>query len=239
MVAAFATREVIMLSRVARLALLIGLLTLVPSALFGQCTTIKDGVVTYSAGHYLAGQPLQTGYDAYGYNYQAHMFSGYYANAYLGKDGLPPYEGDTTAYLAANPSAAGKWYWPYREDQLSMKWDEEWLSNKDCDSDGKLDRYYGYASYIGSGAWLTNHQSGNYTLDGKKIHWTYFVKIVAAPADATKTSDVWYEADGTQIGPALWGEFAIIQEVYNDPGTGDHGISFKTAAASGFGYYEP
>jgi hypothetical protein len=43
---------------------------------------------------YLAGQPLKVGYDPYGYNYQAHMFSGSYVNAYLNAYGFPPYEGD-------------------------------------------------------------------------------------------------------------------------------------------------
>jgi len=47
------------------------------------CTTIQDGVLIYSAGHYLAGQPLQAGYDPYGYNYQAHMFSGYTCSAVI------------------------------------------------------------------------------------------------------------------------------------------------------------
>ena len=62
-----------------------------------------------------------------------------------------------------------------------MKWNDTWLSNEDCDGDGKLDRYYGYDSYIGSGAWLTNHNSGVYDV---VCEWDYFVKIVAAPADA-------------------------------------------------------
>ncbi len=69
-------------------------------------TTIQQGVLTYSTGHYLAGQPLKVGYDIFGYNYQAHMFNGSYANAYLGGLGFPPYEGDDEAYLAANPAAA-------------------------------------------------------------------------------------------------------------------------------------
>jgi len=115
-----------------------------------KCTTIQDGVLEYSSGHYLAGQPLQVGFDPYGYNYQGHMFSGSYANSYLGKDGFPPYTGDDEAYLAANPTANTTWYWPYRDVQLMMKWNDAWLSNKDCDDDSLLDRHYGYASgYLG------------------------------------------------------------------------------------------
>ena len=65
-----------------------------------------------------------------------------------------------------------------------MKWNDAWLSNQDCDADGLLDRHNGFASYIGSGAWLTNHQSGEYEEDGTVCKWNYFTKIVAAPANA-------------------------------------------------------
>jgi len=203
-----------------------------------DCATIQDGVLTYSAGHYLEGQPLMVGYDLYGYNYQAHMFKGSYANVYLGKDNFPPYEGDDEAYLAENPTAEGKWYWPYRDVKLIMKWNDAWLSNKDCDDDGKLDRHYGFDSYIGSGAWETNHQSGTYKDDGNEYKWSYFCKIVAAPADATATDGVWYAADGTEIGPVIWGAFATVQQVYNDTGTGEHGIEYLSPSGPGFGHFK-
>lgn len=181
-----------------------------------DCTTIQDGVLEYSAGHYLEGEPLQIGYDPYGYNYQARMFKGSYANVYLGRDGFPPYEGDDEAYFE-NPDAEGAqntWYWPYRYIQLLMKWNDAWLSNKDCDGDGELDRHYGFDSYIGSGAWLTNHMRG----DDGGTRWTYFVKIVAVPSDAYKVGGTWYAADDTEIGPVIWGSFAIIQEVVSGAG---------------------
>jgi len=38
--------------------------------------TITEGEIFYSAGHYLAGQPIPTGFDPFGYNYQGHMFKG-------------------------------------------------------------------------------------------------------------------------------------------------------------------
>jgi hypothetical protein len=199
-----------------------------------KCTTIQSGLLLYSSGHYLAGQPLTTGFDPYGYNYQAHDFNGSYANVYLGGEGFPPYQGDD-AYLVENPGVAAKWYWPYRKDQVAMKWNDAWLSNKDCDGDGKLDRHYGFSSYIGSGAWETNHQSGTYDQDGKTCKWNDFYKIVAVPADAVKTSGVWYAAGGTEIGPDIWGEFAIIQEVYNDPCNGDHGVLYRSPAGPGLG----
>lgn len=172
------------------------------------CTTIQSGTLLNSDG-----EVITTGYDKWGYNYQALMFNGKYCDAYR--------------------DAA--WCQPYKEDNLIMKWNEAWLSNKDCDGDGKLDRHYGYPSYIGSGAWLTNHMSGEYEMDGKTCKWTYFTKIVAVPSDAILSGGIWYNVDGTEIGPIIWGEFATIQEVYNDPCGGYHGLSYKSPDHPGFG----
>ena len=126
------------------------------------CTTIQSGLIVYSVGHFLAGQSLMIGFDPWGYNYQGCMFSGSYTNSYLGGAGFPPWDGDNEAYLDANPTAVSHWAWPYRDVTLMMKWNDAWLSNTDCNSDGSLDRHNGFVSYIGSGAWLTNHQQGTY-----------------------------------------------------------------------------
>ena len=176
------------------------------------CTTIQDGVLVNSAD-----EILTTGYDDWGYNYQARIFNGMYCDAYR--------------------NAA--WCQAYVNDELEMKWNDAWLSNQDCDLDSKLDRHFGFASYIGSGAWLTNHQKGTYLDGGKKQRWTYFVKIVAAPADATLVTGTWYAADGSEIGPAIWNEFAVVQEIYNDTGTGQHGVLYLSPYSAGFGRFSP
>jgi hypothetical protein len=175
-----------------------------------ECTTIQDGALYTSDG-----QLIVPGFDQWGYNYQAHIFNGTYCDAYR--------------------DAA--WCQPYKEDELMMKWNDAWLSNKDCDGDDLLDRYHGYPSYIGSGAWLTNHMKGSYEMDGKTCKWVYFVKIVAAPADATLSGGIWYSASGAEIGPVIWGEFATIESVYNDPCGGDHGVEYRSPAGPGFGKY--
>lgn len=178
-----------------------------------SCTTIQDGTLRTSAGVL-----LETGFDNWGYNYEAHIFNGKYCDAYQ--------------------NAA--WCQPYANDDLQMKWNDAWLSNKDCDGDRLLDRHFGFASYKGSGAWETNHQKGVYTdAKGKKQRWEYFVKIVAAPADATLAGGTWKAADGTDIGPVIWGDFAIIQEVYTDTGSGDHGLLYVSPYAAGFGKFAP
>ena len=203
-----------------------------------QCVTLKDGNIYYSSTHYLAGQLIKPGFDDFGYNYQAHIFNGYYVNAYYGGYGLPPYDGTGDIYfnnLTPAQKLKATQLWPYREDMIVMKWNDPWLANRDCDGDGKLDRHNGYLSYIGSEAWETNHQSGTYLQDGKEYRWTYFCKIIAAPADAYKTDGIWYTVDGKEIGPDIWGEFALIEEVYNDQHQGYHGVLYKSPTKAGFG----
>ena len=146
-----------------------------------DCTTIQDGTLYASTG-----EALVLGYDDFGYNYQAHMFNGRYCD----------YDRDEGG--------------DYCDVQLIMKWNDAWLSNMDCDGDSLLDRHFGYDSYIGSGAWLTNHDSG---VDEDGNTWTYFVKIIAVPDDASLSEGIWYAADGTEIGPVIWGSFAVIQQV--------------------------
>lgn len=160
-----------------------------------KCDTIKSGNITDSAGN-----PLSTGFDEFGYNYQSHLFVGTYDSSDRTIDGT--YWGSTGDYV---------------DDKLMMKWSDDWLSNKDCDGDGKLDRGAG-PSYGTSQGWLTNHVMGDYfDGDGNVQKYTYFAKIV------------W-------VGPGgdLWGQYTIIQEILNDPAAGYHGLQMKVGAP-GFG----
>ncbi len=177
-----------------------------------ECTTIQSGTLVNSAG-----ETLTVGYNNWGYNYQARLFNGYYCDAY----------------------SNAAWCQPYADVELAMKWNDAWVSNQDCDADGKLDRHRGFPSYLGSGAWLTNHQKGTYLEGGKKRSWNYFTKIVAAPLDATLIGGTWYAADGSAIGPVIWNEFIVLQEVYNDTGTKDHGVFYLSPYAAGFGRFSP
>jgi hypothetical protein len=196
--------------RTATTLLLVAVFATVAFAATPGCATIPQGKITDSAGN-----PLQTGNDAWGYNYQAQIFNGYDANS--SRTGVPVTEGDS----------------------LVMKWNDAWLSNQDCDNDGHLDVHFGYPTYQGSGAWLTNHMSGTYEMDGKTYHWTWFLKIVAVPLDAQLDNGTWRTFDGMEIGRAIWGEFAVIQEVIDDTGTGDHGALYRSPASPGFGFHKP
>jgi hypothetical protein len=74
-------------------------------------------------------------------------------------------------------------------------------------------------------------------VNGKLRKWTYFCKIVAAPSDATAVDGYWYTVDGIEIGSVIWGAFAIVLQVSNDPSNGEHGILYKSPAGPGFGIY--
>jgi hypothetical protein len=169
------------------------------------CTTIQSGELLASTG-----ETLVVGYDEFGYNYQAHMFNGRYCDydRVIGGDSC--------------------------DVELMMKWNDAWISNKDCDGDGLLDRHYGFTSYRGSGAWLTNHMRGVEVDEdtGEREHWVYFCKIVAAPLDATLVSGTWYAADGSEIGPVIWSQFAIILEVESGLGA-----EYVSPSGPGFGQY--
>ena len=157
------------------------------------CATIQDGTIVDAVGN-----PVVLGFDQWGYNYQSHMFSGYYEN--FSRPAIPVTSGD----------------------KLIMKWSDAWLANVDCDGDHKLDR--GLVDGVPSGVsmgWLTNHYTGEYLdLDGKKQHFTDFVKIV------------W-----TGPGSPLWGEYTIIQEIWNDKSAGYQGL-FDKIGNPGFGLHD-
>jgi hypothetical protein len=157
------------------LFILLALFTATISAGPNGCVSIQDGGLTDSAGNLLS-----TGFDQFGYNYQAHQFNGTYDGSDRNLDGT--YWGTVADYV---------------DDRLSMAWSDDWLSNRDCTDDGKLDRG---ASGTSQG-WLTNHVEGEYVdSSGSLQHYTYFVKIV------------WVGPGGS-----LWGEYEMIQENNNDP----------------------
>ena len=168
------------------------------------CTTIQDGTLKDSQGNI-----LETGYDKWGYNYQAHIFNGFYDN----------YTRPGTLVTSG--------------DNLVMKWNDLWLSNKDCNGDGKLDRgcTSPFTNSACPGAWCTNHMSG---VDENGNEWTYFVKIICPETSSYVENGYYYTKDGVEIGPAIWGSFAIVEEIQ----TGDVESKYKSPFNPGFGTYK-
>ena len=172
------------------------------------CATIKSGTIRAFNGDIII-----QGSDQWGYNYQAHIFNG----------------------LACNTNRAGG-DCIFNTEQLLMKWNDAWVSNKDCDGDHLLDQHYGFASFKGSGAWLTNHFWGNYyDENGNPCELDYFVKLIAVPADAILIEGFWFNADGTLIGSQAYEDFAVIQHILNDPCGGFEGPLFVSPDHAGLG----
>lgn len=195
-------------------SLLLTTLFAIGTAQAQTCTTIQQGTLRTSKGVI-----LQTGFDVVGYNYQAHEFNGKYCDAV-----------DDEEYCRVYPN-----------DDLTMKWNDAWLSNKDCNDDRLLDMPTDNGgSYRGTGAWVTNHQKGTYIdSQGRKQRFEWFVKIVAAPADAVPDHGIWRAADGTEIGEVIWDDFAVVQDVYTDTGSGEHGAYYVSPYSAGFGKFTP
>lgn len=103
------------------------------------------------------------------------------------------------------------------------------------DSNGEMsgdwsDNYQG-ATRIGT--WSTISGAGTKNI----CTWTDFVKIVAVPSTAELDGLNWVTEDSVVIGQAIWGDFAIIQEVISDP-CGEAGLdlmNFKSDLRSGLG----
>ena len=190
-----------------------------------QCVKIQSGEIIGSDG-----AVIYPGYNEWGYNYGARMYNGDFCDYH------PVYRpgGASHDWCVEN----------YGDVTLMMKWSDEWLSNKDCNGDGALDRGYSCDPVNANssdcpGAWLTNHEWGSYLGDnGEMCDYYTFTKMVAAPADAYVDSGIWYTADGEEIGEVIWGAFAIIQVVTKDSCTGQHGIYYNSPAGPGFGPYK-
>lgn len=205
-----------------------------------DANTLKDRPPTifYPEGHYLEGWPRKAHRDMFGYNYQTHKFAGYFANVYLGGDGLPPYTGNTGKYYEAMVAygfvetveeaealLSQEWYWALRDVRLCMRWNDAWLSNQDrgddamgTEPDGNLDRHYGFPTYFDSRAVLVQFQSETFEteIEGKMetVHAYYYSKIVAVPSTAVLVDGIWYTEDGVELGPESYGSFAKVKTWY-------------------------
>ncbi len=177
-----------------------------PALSDGQpCAKIQSGALAD-----VNGNTITVGYDKYGYNYQAHIFNGLYEN--FSRPGTVVTEGT---------------------ENLVMKWSDDWLSNQDCNGDGKLDRGLNPKTGVSTGTslgWVTNHFEGDYEgSDGELHHYTYFAKIVwvGPPTDP----DPWAAV-------RVWGQYAIIEEIQTDH-FGEYGGRLKSTklVAPGLGRF--
>lgn len=109
-------------------------------------------------------------------------------------------------------------------------------------SNGTMNGTWSDVMYGDSGTWSSTN--GNATKTYETCPVSDFVKMVAVPTGAYHDPSVvtpyeegmWYESlGGREIGPAIWGDFAVIQEVSNDPCNEFNAMNYRSQIRSGLG----
>lgn len=193
------------------LLILIGLITIsflvvIPALKNKECTSIQSGLILDSEGN-----TITTGYDKWGYNYQGNVFRGFLDNT------------ERPEMIVTSG------------DLLTMKWNDAWLSNLDCDGDNLLDAHYGFPTYAKSNAWLRVRSSGEYELNGGLCSWSEYYKIIAVPKYAVINDGFWYLED-KQLGAQIADGLILTRYTLNDP-CGMHTSITEEGEFTGLGFF--
>lgn len=119
----------------------------------------------------------------------------------------------------------------------------------DIDSSGNLVGFWTQTGSQSTGESFPFTVVGFATKTYLTCEWSDFVKIVAIQTGFNPLPDVeacplefgldgamWYTADDTEVGCSIWGEFALIQDVYNDPcGEANYDQPYHSPFRSGLG----
>jgi len=184
-----------------------------------------------------------TGFDQWGYNWNAHQFKGYLINAWFGDEidpsapwykKAPPYNGDWEGYASDHPEVWDYSFWYYGNMTLVMHWNESAISSEGV---------YQYP-ILDTDAWISFH----YRAGEGKDKWSQFQKYVAAKS--TDYAEIlfydgdspvygkWYSAEGHYLGDYyLWPDRILIQVV--NTGNVPEGMlaGFKSPMGPGLGQY--
>jgi len=188
--------------------------------------TIQSGQVTYWDGHYLAGQVVRTGFDVFGFNYQAHIAQSYWTNMAAGYYGFPPYAGDDAAYFQRlrdegfvdpgwDDTAVGSWaldnvpFWGDRDGWCHFQWNDAYISKTDgSDTDSWLDwhpftapPYTRGHGFVGSGAVMRGIWSWHLGANTADVTWvavpeTAFLGAKQMGPESWCLCAWWYESEG-------------------------------------------
>ena len=179
------------------------------------------------------------GFDAYGYNWNAHHFNGYLVNAWVGDNINPlaeyyhwdPYTGDANAYLEKYPSVDNHFFWYFREMTVVMHWNDALISRESIYPE----------TWIDTEAWITF----NYRMGEGESRWSQFQKMIAVKESDTLIKDedgyglYWENKDGEFIGYYyMWPGLALIQVVNTGATPPDMWPSFNSPMGPGLGKYK-
>jgi len=177
-------------------------------------STDPAGIPVLKSGN--MGNEKITGFDEWGFNWNAHEFRGYTVNMLLGDHafiGMPHYkkyvyrgEGMDFWDMLVSEFEYFPWLMPAEllDSRLVSTWNEALIS-----SDGE----YPANGWLDSGAWIVFDYSGK----AGNERWKAMRKLVAARSTDQLTDGVWYNEAGEEIGleSMFWSDLIIVQVVNN------------------------
>jgi hypothetical protein len=189
-------------------------LVLILSGCEKDLSTDPAGKTVLKSGN--TGNEKITGFDEWGFNWNAHEFRGYTINMLLGDHafiGMPHYkkyvyhgEGMDFWDMLVSEFEYFPWLMPAEllDSRLISTWNEALIS-----SDGE----YPANGWLDTGAWIVFDYSGR---TGNES-WKAMRKLVAARSTDHLTGGVWYNEAGEEIGleSMFWSDLIIVQVVNN------------------------
>jgi len=215
--------------------------------LFSSCTEglVDEAVNDISLKKGNKGNDKATGFDQWGYNWNAHQFNGYLINAWFGDEidasvpwykKEPAFDGDILAYQEAYPEVLAYPFWIYGDMKIVMHWNESLISGEGV---------YQFP-WIDTDAWITFHYSQG---EGEN-RWSQFQKFVAVKSTDTMVSyfddengnpvfGEWFNEAGESVGwYYLWADMALIQVVNTGNVPADMLPGYKSPMGTGLGKYK-
>ena len=185
-----------------------------------------------------------TGFDEWGYNWNAHQFNGYLINAWFGDEMDPsapwykqePYNGEWESYAEQHPEVWNYDFYYYGNMTMVSHWNESCISKEGI---------YQYP-IVDTDAWITFH----YRAGENKNQWSQFQKYVAvkstdilhvyyADDDGNPIYGEWFSEEGESVGLFyLWPDRALVQVV--NTGIVPEGMlgTYKGLIGPGLGKYK-
>ncbi|RKD91872.1 hypothetical protein [Mangrovibacterium diazotrophicum] len=154
-----------------------------------------------------------TGFDDWGFNWNAQQFNGYLINMMLGDsyfEGWPHYKqhvynGEGSEFW--NMLVANYDYWIYMmpPELLDTRLNAHWNSGL-IRKDGVYPE-----TWVNSNGWIVFKYSGE--VDGQ--YWSHMRKLVSSRSSDTLSGGIWYNSEGKEIGfeSMYWPELIVIQVV--------------------------
>ncbi|MCY1718949.1 hypothetical protein OU798_01260 [Prolixibacteraceae bacterium Z1-6] len=184
-----------------------------------------------------------TGFDQWGFNWNAHHFNGYLINAVMSdylyelmpfyKWGEGPYEGEGVEFLDKFITEFG--FFPLDpillDCKLVMHWNDALINR-----DGTYPVvFWDYSNWENSNGWITFH----FSMDKNGEKWSSFQKLVAKRTTDYLENEIWYDKNGDEIGlPTDWPTLIMVKKVNNGNTPYMFLDSYNSPLAPGLGKYK-